>query len=533
MGRVVGGVAAGLLLLVLALLGVERGLDVGLVTRNPALRNATFGDFDELWHLETGRVIVETGRVPERDPFTYTAGETPWTNTNWLAQVLLWELYRAGGIELDWTLGIALWLGAVVLVDLRARRRAPGLAALLGTLYVLLVLRRTSEVRPQGWTFLLLAAALLLADLLRPDLQRDIPLKVGVGGGLGPDPQRDIPLKVGIGALALVLVLADQLHGGFVFLHVALLLAAVGVAIDARSARAARPLALALAAGLLGFVLHPHHASALVHPLRYALEPGIRFMASRTEELEPPRLNVLQTGADVIMAALIFTPTAIVALGALIDRKRFSASDALQVGAFLLLAVGSRRGLHYFAIVVAGPLAIAFSVLLEKIPGVGAFDAGAREGARFTPLALALAVLVTLGGRAHAFAPGAAGDMPDRLFSAHPDVADMASFVSAVPGSRILNSDTAGGALLWKCWPGKKVFIDTRGDFHGLTGAFADLVTVWNTRSGWEAIVERDRCDLALVEHISPLEVELRARGWKVLRVNATFTLLARPSKNE
>lgn len=518
MGRLFGGVAAGLLLLALALLGIERGLDLSLLTRNPAVRFSRLADNDELWHLATGRVIVETGHVPDRDPFTFTAGETPWTNTNWLAQVLLWELYRAGGIELDWVLGIALWLGAVALVHTRARGRGSGLATIAGTFYVLFVLRRTSEVRPQGWTFLLLAATLLLAE--SPLLTKgDIPLTQRRRQAVG---------------LAFVAILADQLHGGFVFILGALLLAALGVAIDARSARAARPLALALVAGLLGFVLHPHHASALVHPFRYALEPGIRFMASRTGELMPPEVRGLT-------AALILAPPAVVALGALLERKRFSSADALQVVAFLLLALQSRRGLHYFAIVVSGPLATALAIIFARLARVARLGEDLTEAervagdgfGRFAPWALAAALLVTLAGRASAFAPGQPGDMSDPLFSPHADVADMASSVAALPGTRILNRDEAGGALIWKCWPAKKVFIDTRGDFHGMTGAFADLVTVWSTKPGWEAIVERDRCDLALVDHETPLEDGLRARGWKVLRVNRTFTLLARPSKNE
>lgn len=512
--RLASGVLAGLLLLALALTGVERGIDVALLTKTPSARNSKLADFDELWHLETGRVIAESGHVPDRDPFTFTAGETPWTNTNWLAQLVLWELYRAGGIELDWLLGIALWLGAVALVHARARRRTrASFAALPGTLYVLIVLRRTSEVRPQGWTFLLLAAALLLLDAVSPAAPSpSLPRSAGEGVAQ--------PLLLGA-----ILALADQLHGGFVFLHGAVFLAGLGAAISARKLRAAKPHAIALGVGLAGFLLHPHHLDALRHPFRYALDARIRFMASRTGELMPPDLRG-------VTAFLIFAPIVVLALASVRGARRFKAQDALLTTAFFALALSSARGLHYFAIVVAGPLATALEdASLVRL--VEPLEDAWRACARLAPLALLAAFFLTFGVRASALAPGKPGDMSDPLLSSHADVAEMASFVSGLPQTRILNRDETGSALIWKGWPRQRVFCDTRGDFHALTGAFAELVTIWNARDDWESLVAKHGCELALVERGVPIEAALRARGWRVLRENASLVLLARPSKNE
>src|SRR5687767_7743530 len=88
---------------------VGASLLAGLALR--AARRGVFGqltDYDELWHLACGRVIVETASVPLRDPFTFTAGETPWVNANWLAQLVLWTLHARGGLALVWLLGTAL-----------------------------------------------------------------------------------------------------------------------------------------------------------------------------------------------------------------------------------------------------------------------------------------------------------------------------------------------------------------------------------------------------------------------------------------
>ncbi len=477
-------------LLALLLLGLERGLDLPILTHNPALRNAKIADFDELWHLASGRVIAETGHVPDRDPFTFTAGDTPWVNTNWLAQVVLWAVYRTGGIELDWCLGIALWLGAVALVHLRAARRASCLGALPVTFYALIVLRRTSEVRPQGWTFLLLALALYLVDVLGESRRRAV-------------------------LLGLVLVLADQMHGGFVFLDVALVLAALGSVIESRSLRSpkARLLGIALALGLAGFVLHPHHLQALLHPLRYELDPRLRSMALAIPELSPPDLR----GPHGL---LIEGPLFVLLLAAC-GTKRLTLADAILVIPFAHLALTSARGVHYFALVAAAPLAAALDVR----------PAGGKLLGRLVPVALGLALLVTVVGRARSFAPGEAGDTSDPLLASHADEADMAHFVATLPPARLFNPQEAGGCLLWVLYPERKVFIDGRGDFHALTGAFDDLRTVWRTDEGWDQILDRRGCDLALVQHGYPLDTALRARGWKDLHDDATYALLARPSR--
>src|SRR5262245_6567152 len=150
MGRVASLLVCAALLALLGLRAFEKGA-FGQIT-----------DFDELWHLASGRVIVETASVPEKDPFTFTAGEARWVNTNWLAQLVLWTVYRRGGFALVWLLAIALFAGTIALAHLAARARSPsGLGALYPAFAVLSGLAVVSHVRPQGWTFLLLALAML------------------------------------------------------------------------------------------------------------------------------------------------------------------------------------------------------------------------------------------------------------------------------------------------------------------------------------------------------------------------------------
>jgi hypothetical protein len=92
--------------LVLALAAV---LMVGLFS--PEIANSDFW-----WHLKTGQYLVERHALPAPDPFAYTTGLRPDAypgesvvrhfnlTHEWLAQAVLYSLYRAGGFA-----GIVLW----------------------------------------------------------------------------------------------------------------------------------------------------------------------------------------------------------------------------------------------------------------------------------------------------------------------------------------------------------------------------------------------------------------------------------------
>lgn len=55
------------------------------------------GALDFWMHLAAGRYMVQTQSIPLTDPFTYTAGPSPWVNDWWLSQVLFYLLYTNFG----------------------------------------------------------------------------------------------------------------------------------------------------------------------------------------------------------------------------------------------------------------------------------------------------------------------------------------------------------------------------------------------------------------------------------------------------
>ena len=54
-------------------------------------------DSDVWWHVRSGQWIWANGRVPDRDPFTFTSSDRPWIDLHWLFQLILAGAHGIGG----------------------------------------------------------------------------------------------------------------------------------------------------------------------------------------------------------------------------------------------------------------------------------------------------------------------------------------------------------------------------------------------------------------------------------------------------
>jgi hypothetical protein len=132
----------------------------------------------DVWqHLATGRLVAH-GEYPfGKDPFTYTAPDSPWINTSWLSDLGGYLLFTAGGGEtgaggrvlvIVKALLIAL-LGAILLA---IRRPGQSLwAPALGTALALVTLSPRAALHPISLSLLFLGLTLYL--LQRPPAEPD------------------------------------------------------------------------------------------------------------------------------------------------------------------------------------------------------------------------------------------------------------------------------------------------------------------------------------------------------------------------
>jgi tetratricopeptide (TPR) repeat protein len=142
-GRLFDGLLLGLLLGVAFLLGCYE-----------------MGDSDIWWHLRGGQWVLEQGRVPGLDPFTFGSADKPWIDIHWSYEVILALTYGAGGVGALVLLAAVLGAGAV-LVCLTARRREwPVVVLVLCWLPALVLLAFRLDPRPEIFSLLYLGCFL-------------------------------------------------------------------------------------------------------------------------------------------------------------------------------------------------------------------------------------------------------------------------------------------------------------------------------------------------------------------------------------
>ena len=119
---------------------------------------------DLAYQVRAGDEILRTGALPGADTYTFTIAGAPWTDQQWLAQVLLAAGYRLGGWEVLAVLRAALVAGAFGLLAWTAMLRGAGprTAAVL-SLIAFALAAPALALRPQLFGIVVFAVLLMLA----------------------------------------------------------------------------------------------------------------------------------------------------------------------------------------------------------------------------------------------------------------------------------------------------------------------------------------------------------------------------------
>jgi hypothetical protein len=281
---------------------------------------APFPSVDLTYHLRAGAELLDTGRIPSVDTWTFTVAGQPWLNQQWLAQGVMAALFRFGG-----------WTGLVVL-------RAVLVGAAFGLLFDL-CRRRAGSVRVAAWLTLggFVCASITLG--LRPQLFGIALFAAVLWLVFG---RHEAPRRTWL-VVPLVAVWAN-VHGSFVLGP-----AVVGIALVEdllRRERAwSRTLALLVASG----------AATLINPFglgvwRYAAGISTNsVITKRITEWQPTSPATLEGG-------LFFASVALVALAVVLGVHRGRPvpwAALLWLVPFALLGAWAVRGLAWWPFVAA------------------------------------------------------------------------------------------------------------------------------------------------------------------------------------
>src|SRR5438309_10617102 len=106
-------------------------LVAGVMIVIAALFVGSVQDPDFWWHIRIGQWMVENGRLPSTDIFTYTAQTHVWTDHEYLTEALMWLIYsKVGAIGISIFFGLITYAGFYLMY--RQVRRQPFVIVALG-----------------------------------------------------------------------------------------------------------------------------------------------------------------------------------------------------------------------------------------------------------------------------------------------------------------------------------------------------------------------------------------------------------------
>lgn len=442
-----------------------------------ALASAPLNDNSFFTHLATGRIILGEGRVPTRDPYTFTASDEAWTVQSWLASVAY-----AGAERLAATLGLRLLV----------------LGVFVAAASVLWRLTRPAASLPVR--FVLAALALFVAT----GLWTERPYMVGVVG-------------IGLVWLALdgaipwwtmvpLLWVWGNSHGSFLFAGGLVVAVLVGGALDrgrsdwrqvprdeARVAGAVLVGTILVAAGPLGF-------RALTFPLTALRSSDVFGLVT---EWQAPRFRLASELAFLGLVTLTLV---------LLARQRTTWRTIVPTAAFVAAALYAQRNIVMATVVLVAACA-------QTAPALGTLRSGDRpRGGR--PIAVAVAVVFVLAVANTLLTP--AGSVDD--YAARP-----LAWLGEEPSQGRVVTDVLHGNLLEVLdGPTGSVFVDDRFDLLPQE-LFDDYLQLEGGGTRWSDVLDRYDADVVIWARGAPLATLLEdSAAWRVSFSDSTWLLAER-----
>jgi hypothetical protein len=426
-------------------------------------------DNDAWWHLRTGRLIAETGVVPQADPFSHTRLGQPWVSHEWLSALIMHLVQRQLGY-----VGVAALFGVVsaaawLLVYATLRQRGVGeVLALILVLWGTQLDMPDMGVKPRQFTLLLAALFIWLLTRYRSGAHRTL-----------------WPLPA-------LMAVWTNLHAGYLIGLVLIGLTIVGETLARALRQPAAPLRpLLLIAGLSGVatLLGPHGLEALSYPFTYA-RPGNAALQYIQEWQSPNfrRPDNLLFAASLLLAAL---------LG--VCRRPLGPTDLLSFLCLALMALVSVRHISLYAVVV---MPLLGARVQEELPALGR-PLWAWRSRRLLLISWLLLALVgtqlvgTLRQRGFlqlGYEPAAASYPAGGATYLHEH---------GVMG-RLYNDYAWGGYMIYTFAPQHLVFIDGRTDVYDGT-VIDNYIHIGELRPGWRGLLERYQVGTVLVQRDSSL----------------------------
>lgn len=455
-------------------------------------------DTDTWWHLQAGRVMVESGHILQTDLFSHTRYGSDWVNHSWLSQLILYWLFDRFSYA-----GLGLWMAAVVVAAFAfvylQMEGNPFVRA-----FILVLAAATSAVvwiaRPQLLSFLLTAAVAYLLYLFKWR-------KVNRLWLLPPLFILWVNLHAGY-ALGFMLLVAFV--AGEVLNHLLALIAAHRAPMTEGDAVVNwRDIGLVVgvtAVSALLLVVNPNTTRMWTY---YLETVRIGVLQDFIQEWRSPDFHPLYTQPFIWL--LLATMAAMGLSG-----RRADGTDLAMVGLFAYASLLAGRNFGPFALVAAPVLSRHVAAMLARWgwPPRSRPAPGRRVRTMLGVVNLALLALVVGLALVKISAPLKPSLNEERQRETLP-VEAAAWIRQRHPSGEMYNPYNWGGYLIWALWPDYRVFVDGRTDLYG-DEFLRQYLDVYLARPGFEAILADYNVNLVLTYPDDVLSAQLACvGGWE------------------
>ena len=425
---------------------------------------------DFWWHIALGRDVLNSGHIPDVDTHSFTATGQPYPSYQiyWLLDVILYQVYMAGGAELivffhsmaiTTAYATVMWLGYRLTGNWRTAAVSTLFSAALGI--------NDFNVRPQAIAFPI-AAIFLLAMYQYDQTRRRRWLAVfPVGMVFWVNSHGTFPL----GLLLIGLWLVDSIWQTFI---------ADGLSAKVAVEHSVAP-GVALVAAALACLVNPRGINTISYVSGMSSNPTIQNMVP---EWAPPSFASL-TGQLFLIGQL--SVTALLA----VSPKRPSPFQLLSFIAFAGLGLRTTRGAIWFGLAMGPVLADHLDALArETRRGLyQRFGALPRSHSQGNPIlnltlivVLCVGALISLPWFKHLLPlpPKKAG-----VVSAATPLAATEYLVEAKLAGPIFHAMSFGSYLIWRAQPDIPVFVDSRIELYS-PGIWYDYIGISAAAENWE-----------------------------------------------
>ena len=436
---------------------------------------------DLAYQARAGEEILRTGLIPAVDTYTFTVAGSPWTDQQWLAQVLLALGFRAGGWELLVVLRAVLVSASFGLLAATAMAKGahPRTAAILSLLAFALAAPALA-LRPQLFAIAIFALLLLLVARRRRN-----------------------PRVVWLAPL-LVIAWAN-IHGSFVLAPMLLGYAWLDDLVRGRPSRA--PFALLLV-GTAATLVSPFGIGAWGYAAGIGANPAIAGQVTEWQRTTP-----------FTVPGFLFYLSAAAALAlAVRGRAALRWPDWLWLAAMFAIGAWAVRGLAWWpfgAVFVLGGLPDALWPALS--------GEGARRASRIPAIvAVLLGVLIVAALPWWRPADPVTGRIGILSYAPSGIAVELRRIAPA--GTRVLAAQTWTSFLEWAV-PDAQYFLDSRFELFP-ADAWADRATIAAGGPDADAVLARRGVDVLVL----PVGTDLHLTGWTVVYEDVDGVILRRTS---